>query len=1332
MKYKLFFFFLFFVCSSHSQDRTFYHYGLIDGLSQQSIISIINDSNGFLWIGTQDGLNRFDGNTFKIYKHRLNDSLSISGNFINKLIENIDGTIWIATANNGVCYYNPKTDSFVNTKFNSGNFTALAHDKDGNIYATLSNQGFIKFKKKNDIYVANKVSLSNYDITNVTIQDSKMYLGTKVGELYTSKVLDTLNLEKLNVSIPKSSIEEIAIFKNNIFLGTSLGLFVYNGQTRKTNAVNLQGNNNLFSKELFIESIKIHDNVFYIGTDNGLFICESFDESSFTFNNINSFKGDREYDNSITSNRVYDILLYKDLLWIGTNNLDVLSLKPEVFKTINTKSELALNNNYVFSILKWHNYTFIGTRNGLHCIDKHGNIFLITKENTNEKLAYNVIRGMTVDGENNLWLATTKGVSVLNLDDFNPDKPEIISMYFNENDPFSLSNNKTRSVFKDHNNTMWVTTYGGGLNRFTGNLKEKKYSFELYKHDNSENSISSYNVFSIEQDKERNYWVTSEDGLNKLSFTDDDYQNPVFKVYRHEKNNPNGLKNNTTLHTHIDKQGVIWVATQGGLHRFDKANEVFKHYGAAEGLSNDYVYSILEDADNYLWLATNEGLFKFDKATEKFEHFTTKDGLQSSEFNLGAHFNDKANNLLYFGGVNGFNEFNPKQVSQLDRSGTLSFTSLKIKDAEVYPLTNPKVLQQSFSKTEKITLNFNDFPCYIAFSDLDLRPTNSNQFLYSLNDGAWNNLGDLREIQILDLPKGNHNLKIQGQSRNKIWTGAPLQLNIKVTPPWYKSNVAYFVYLTGFLSLIFFVYKLNLKHQLAGQEAKRLKELDALKSQFITNITHEFRTPLTIILGYVSSLKEKFINDSTVSKPIKSIERSSNNLLHLVNEMLDLAKLEQGKLKLNNSSTNLVAFTSYIITSFSSLAESNQVALNFFSSKDSIIMDFDVEKMRQIISNLITNAIKFSKPNTTVTVMLDAIDEHAIIKITDQGIGIPKDEILFVFDRFYRSSKITGKISGTGIGLALTKELVNLMNGSISVNSEESISTTFTIRIPIIHEALVTTAEFNSGVINPERVYQNNIQTKHLSRDFNSILIVEDNPEIANYIASILESKYSLLFAINGYEGFKLAEKNIPDIVITDVMMPKMNGYELTEQLQSTKTTNHIPVIMLTAKALQEDKLTGIKSGADVYLTKPFQKEELLLRIEMLITKRKQLQDAYAIKKIIAFDKPQLKKDKNIEFLEGVVYHIHNHIEDSDYNAAKLSEALNMSESQLYRKLKAITNKSTAIFIRSVRLEKGMELLESTNLTVSEIAYATGFSNPNWFGKAFKEEFRKSPSEMRN
>lgn len=1324
--------FLVFALQVQGQDNTFHHYGLENGLSQQTVRCIVKDQNGFLWMGTQDGLNRFDGHDFKVYKHRTNDSLSISGNFINRLICNTDNTIWVATTNNGVCFYDPINDAFVNTNIASGSFVALANDTEGNVYAAGPNQGLVRFNKQNGRYVAKILDTKMDNITSIVVQGSMLYLGTSNGELFHSRLNTAFEPKKIKVTIPKGSIEEIAIKDRFVFLGTSLGLFVYDSQTSKTHALKLGKDERESSRVLFIESLKIKGDTFYIGTDNGFLICGHFDIDSYSFKSQKFYRGDKEDSNSITSNRVYDILVDNDLIWIGTNKLDVMTLQPKIFKTFDTHSKPALNNSHVFSILKTHGYTFIGTRNGLHCLDRENNMYLITKENTGGQLAYNVIRGMATDANNNLWLATTKGVSVLSLENFNPEKPQLVSMYFNENDPSSLSNNKTRGVYKDHKNTIWVTTYGGGLNRFTGNLETKTHTFEIYNANSSKNAISSDFVFGITQDREHNYWITTEDGFNKLQFEGDNYQNPVFTVYKKEKGNPKSLQNNTTLHTHIDNNNEIWVATQGGLHKFDMPSETFTHYGEEYGLTNNYVYSILEDADGFLWLSTNDGLFRFNKADKTFEQYTTNDGLQGLEYNLGAHFNDRTNNLLYFGGVNGYNEFDPREVPKLDRPGRLVFSSIKIKDTEINPLTRPDVLDQSINKTEEITLNHDDFPCYIAFSEINLSPIKNNQFLYALNDGEWNNLKNAREIQILELPKGNHTLKIQGKTRNQIWNDQPLQLDISVIPPWYKSNVAYLGYFSLCLWLARFFYKLSLQRQMAKQEAKRLKELDSLKSRFITNITHEFRTPLTLMLGHAGTLKAKFPKNKTVNESLTAIEQSGNNLLLLVNQMLDLAKLEQGRLDLMPTQQDLVSFTKQQVHTFSGLAGQKNIQLVFSSDTESIITDFDTEKWRQILANLLSNALKFTKPGTSISVTMGKVSDNRVdITVSDKGPGIPKVDLPLIFERFYQVENSKGKTSGTGIGLALTKELVELMGGTIIVSSTDSSGTAFTVTLPLKKNTDTPKEDPYPDKAKTDTLIEESAPPLDLPNAY-TVLIVEDNKEIADFIGTCLSDTYRLLYAANGAEGLALAEAHVPDIILTDVIMPQMDGCQMTSRLQDSIVTNHIPVIMLTAKSMQEDKLLGIESGADVYLTKPFHREELVLRVEMLIAKRKKIQEGYEVKKLLGNHRPTVKPDKNLEFLETVIQHVHQNMDNPNYNALKLAADLHMSEPQLYRKLKAITNKSSAIFIRSVRLARAKELIEATTLTISEIAYATGFNDPNWFGKAFKQEFGINPSKIRN
>lgn len=543
----------------------------------------------------------------------------------------------------------------------------------------------------------------------------------------------------------------------------------------------------------------------------------------------------------------------------------------------------------------------------------------------------------------------------------------------------------------------------------------------------------------------------------------------------------------------------------------------------------------------------------------------------------------------------------------------------------------------------------------------------------------------------------------------------------------------------AFSSVVSFQNKLSSYNRLVSENAlqkekterENLQELTQLKSRFITNITHEFRTPLTIIQGYVDNLNEYFNGNEKVTATLNTIKQSSNNLLNLVNQMLDLDALENKKLGINLIQDDVVSFTLKIINRLNNLALEKQINIDFNTNETKILMDFDAEKLRQILSNLIFNAIKFSPENSEIKIALKKCENHTLqIKVSDQGFGIADKDIPFIFDRFYQVESETQKIyQGTGIGLALTKELVELFDATISVESQLNQGSTFTVILPITSNAPLERAIQDIDIINS--THQNvPITATHL---LNTVLIVEDNKAMANFIASCLNLTYNILFATDGKAGLEQAETSIPDIIITDIMMPFVDGFELIQKLQENPKTNHIPIIALTSKSEHEDKLEGISSGADVYLTKPFEKDELILRTQMLIAKRLQLQERYNIEDLIENKNDSLTQtDKNIVFLNSLMRAVHQHIDDSHFGSKELAAFLAMSDSQLYRKLKAISNTSTAIFIRKVRLEKAKEMLINTDLSVSEIAYATGFNDPNWFSKAFKEEFKLSPSEARN
>ena len=1323
---------------SFSQENTFYNYGLEEGLSQETVISLLKDSDGFIWIGTQDGLNRFDGNSFTIFTNNPNDSKSVIDNYINKLIEHQNKTIWIGTATKGVCYYNPELNSFTSIGSKKANCNDLAVDKNGTVYGSYLDFGLSAFDVKGkDVKETDIAFFKSYNIKITSLGISKnqtLYVGSKDGRLFTANTLSKpLHFDEIILNKKLNSINDIFVDDSKIWLCTSEGVYFYALQNKTFHYCAIEKFDLNKNEKFAVNHISKINQTYYFSTDNGLFKLNNFDENEANFTSCTIYKGDRNKPNTITSTRVYTTLIDSDKLFIGTNKLDVKSLQTKVFKTINTLSEKSLNNDHVYSIFKDENYLFIGTRAGLNCIDNDGNVFLISKENTNQKLANNVIRGINKDKNNNLWLTTTKGVSILNLTNFNPKQPAIKSIYYDEKNPKSLRFDNTRSTFVDHNNAVWVCTYGGGLSRFTGNLEKNEITFQHYAHQDNANSISSDYVFNITQDKNKTYWIATENGLNKLEFSQNDYDRPVFTNFFREETNKNSLNSNVILSTFIDNKQTLWVATQNGLHQYRSKNNSFKRFGKKEGLTNTFVYDILEDNKNNLWLSTNQGLFKFDKKTQSFTNYNTKDGIQSSEFNLGPKFKDSKTNTLYFGGINGFNYFNPSEVNQLDLEGKLIFTSLKTKGEEISPSVFPKIISQNITKASVITLTHDQFPCYLTFSELDFRETKNNQFVYKLlpNNDTWNELNDTKEIQLLDLSKGNYTLLVQGKTRNKLWGKAPLEIQLCILPPWYKSNMAYIIYGLIAFGLLFLFYKIQIQRKLEFQEANRLRELNAVRNKLYTNITHEFRTPITVILGMAQVVKEKLKKtDLETNQSLEMIERNSNNLLNLVNQMLDLAKLEKGKLELNLIQDDIVWNLRYLTESFISFGQEKEVSIVFYNEDEEIIMDYDVNKIGQILTNLISNSIKFceSKDKIVVLVSRDAQKNLLILKVKDSGKGISEENLPFIFDRFYQVENAQNE--GTGIGLALTKELVELMKGTILVESNLQKGTVFTIKLPITNEAKIIKTNFDEA---SQKKNQKIILPKiNLNPEASIALIVEDNPDVKAYINLCLENEYQLLNAENGQEGINMAMEHTPDIIISDIMMPIKNGFELCETLKQDIKTNHIPIILLTAKASQEDKISGLSIGADAYLTKPFNKEELLIRVSQLIELRKTLQKKYNLDANYVVDLQKSSDNKNDEFINEVIQTIHKNIEDPNFNAFYLARALHLSESQLYRKLKALTNTSTAIFIRKIRLLKAKQLLKTTSSSISEIAYATGFNDPSWFSKAFKEEFDISPSDIRN
>jgi signal transduction histidine kinase/DNA-binding response OmpR family regulator len=855
-------------------------------------------------------------------------------------------------------------------------------------------------------------------------------------------------------------------------------------------------------------------------------------------------------------------------------------------------------------------------------------------------------------------------------------------------------------------------------------------------------------------------WIGTMEGFVKADFS---RGKPHFHWYRNLPNQPNSLSYNYVtgfLDDPIAPQRYLWVCTRVGLNRLDKKTGDFLHLSTADGLPNNVIYGLLDDEQNNLWGSTNRGIFCLSQTFSSHNHsedprytirnFNLTDGLQNHEFNTGA-LAKFPNGRLAFGGVNGLNVFEPVAMLNQDYQPRTFITNISVNNSPLTVGDKTGILSNSIETTRRITLNHLQDILSLDYTTLDYTGSMFNRYRYQLlgADPEWIEAGTRRSATYLHLPPGSYTFRVQGSNSRGIWSPHLATLDIKILPPWWRSNWAYLAYVlllavAGRALFQFYLNREKLRNQLAYEtrEASRIKELDTAKTRLYTNITHEFRTPLTVIMGMAQQTLEK--PDENLAFKQEMILRNGQQLLHLVNEMLDLSRLESGKMTLRFIQGDVITFLRYMLESFHSLAESQQKQLHFLSTLQELNCAYDPEKLRQIVSNLLSNALKFTPESGNIYLSIDrnlqAEKPFLQITVKDTGIGIPEAQLPHIFDRFYQADDSTTRPGeGAGIGLALTKELVNLLEGEIRVNSPATGSnkgSAFTVLLPLrmLTESVAegeadTWKKPLAAQINPVSSPQIPLE-KEASQ---LILLVEDNPDVAAYIRSCLPT-YRLELAVDGQEGLDKATELIPDLIISDVMMPRMDGFTLCQHLRDDERSSHIPIILLTAKADFESKLAGLDRGADVYLEKPFQPEELRLRIKKLLELREKLKQHYlqtfSSPGYTALEVPVLEKKEDV-FVQKIRECIEANLSDHTFSIEHLCKTVHLSQRQLQRKLEALTGFSPNQFIRNIRLNHAKVLLRDPDLSVTAVAYDCGFSDPSYFARVFKQEFGSTPLEWR-
>jgi len=1369
---KIFFCILLLLSTSYAQkqDLEFTHLTSQDGLGSNTVFSILQDNKGFLWFGTYDGLSRYDGYKFHTYKTVEGDINSISEDKIRAMIQDKEGNLWIGTWQKGLNKLDPRTEKFTRylhvendpSSISSNHIISLCTDKEGNIWIGTVG-GLNRFDPKSEKffhYINNPEdpsSLSSNAVNSVyEDRNGILWIGTEDSGLNRfDRITETFKCYKHDPNNPKSISDDriVSLYEDRsgiFWIGTRMGgLNKYDASLNEFSHYSKNSDQPTCSNYIW-SMFEDTQGIFWVGTeDAGLNIFDR-QKGKFTCYTYSSNDPRGLNDNTVVS-------ICEDstgILWYGTWNggINKYNKFEKKFITYSHSSDdpYSLSANSIYAIyMDSFGDLWIGTDlYGLNRRTVKSTKFIHYFNNPNDpfSISHNTINSICEDSKGNIWIGTNGG----GLNRYDRTTNRFTHFRHNPDDPSSISSDQITQVFLDSKGNLWIGVQPGGFDK----LPKGSTSVIHYKpHPDNSNSIGADMIFDFNEDNKGNLWIgTHGSGLCKFNVATE-----KFIHFRNDPRNPTSLSSDVISVIHIDKKGNIWVGTDGGgLNKFNSGNRTFKRYRQKDGLPNNIICGILEDERGNLWISTNKGLSRFDPQTGNFRNFGVEDGLQGLEFNYWAYYK-AMDGRMYFAGTNGLNVFHPDSLKDNLLIPPVVLTDFELLHKPVSigydPLWGRTILEHPISETKLLELNHDDNIISFEFAALDFQNPKRNQYEYFLKgfDKEWTKTdATKRYVTYTNLDPGEYIFRVKGSNSDGIWNEAGVSLKIIIHPPWWATWWAYMLYGAVIILIVLGVrgYDLKrqrLKHQLEieHEHAVKLEEIDSIKSRFFANISHEFRTPLTLILGPAYKIKTE-CKDENLTKQAGLIQRNANRLLELINQLLDLSKVEAGKMKLCVSKGNLASFVRGLSMSFESIAEKKDIRFKVKMQRDKIEAHFDKDKMEKILTNVLYNAFKFTMEGGEITINLTETDQNRVkIIIRDTGIGISKKDLPKLFNRFYQvDSSHTREHEGTGIGLALTKELVELHKGKISIDSQEGDWTEVTIELPLgkNHFTEDEIAEREGQELEEREIILSDfVSDRILDEDFeevivekNIVLVVEDNPDLREYVREALIHEFSVAEAVNGEQGLRKAEKLIPDLIVSDVMMPKMDGIEMLKLLKNDAKTSHIPVILLTAKSEQTDKLEGLGLGAEAYLTKPFDIKELQVRIKSLIEQRQKVQKKFSDGEFTLKRAEKKLGRLDEEFMNKVMNVVNAHLSEEEFSIEQFGHEAGMSRSQIHRKLKALTGKSPSVYLRSIRLSKAKQMIQRREANISEISYKVGFSSPAYFSRCFKEEFGYPPSEPHN
>lgn len=1346
--------FLFLSLPALSQEKLSFQ-KIENGLSNKYIRCILKDSYGFMWFGTYNGLNRYDGTNMVVYEHDPENKSSICHNLINAIAEDSERNIWIATAE-GINRYNRDLDNFINIDSIPGNknhlntkfITSIYFAENGTVWLGTMGYGIVIYNPTQKEFIQTHVDdkrqiAGNQDyITAFFKYNNKIWVGTRAGLYYTD-----INSTK-NISVNFNPVPDNLLCNSHIFSLSSdekgrllvtvqnVGLFCIevNSGFIKVSEYPLSRQIPEINKVLTTFCDLNHH--LWIGTENyGLILVKG--------DTIFRYLTEEGNPKSISSNSIWSIFIdHTSKAWIGTFNKGVCLADQnyERFETFqrNAFSDNTLSDNDVTAFaVDSKGICWIGTDGGgVSTFNLNARRFekTLNTKTSPLKVSNNAIKALYYSVDNELWVGTwSDGIDRLNLKSGRQKNYSLISG--------GTGNNMIQCINSDKNKTIWAGTSGSGIfiyNKYTDRFEKPGYSA------GSDAIPDNAYVSSIVETSNNTIWIGTFYGLYELHRI----SNSVYSSKSHFPGNDTDHINSNRINViYEDSKGNTWFGTlDNGLNLLPKDSHQFRYYQKQDGLSGNMVNGILEDNKGLLWISSNKGITCLNPKNDSTMNYFRQDGLVSDVFYPGACYKTSSGELL-FGSDNGFSLFDPDNITINPDRPLMILTDLKINNKIIEPLVPGSPLNKVIGMTDYLELNYKQTSFSISYAGISFTRPECNTYEYKLEgfDREWNKAGTKTTVSYTNLNPGKYRFIVKGYNNDKLESLNPVKIVIQIRPPVWKTWWAYSLYIITLALLLYFFVRIRIERikmanslHLEKMAHEKEHELNLAKTQFFTNISHEIRTPLSLIIGPLDSILQMPDLNNNIKIKLSTLNRNAKQLMKLVNELMDFRKIEENKLTLKVNYSNISIFISEIAASFKEEAYRRHIQFNISETTNQLEGWIDEDKISKVLYNLLSNAFKYTPDHGEINLkyeITDRSDEKELLKIavSDNGRGIQTEDLPYIFNEFYQAKNSIE--SGTGIGLTLTKNLVELHHGFIEVKSEPGIQTTFALTIPVNREAYSERELYlpdfrdelkpdqSESILSSESLIEEHNQTGKPE-----LLIVEDNNDLMNYLVAELSKDYRILSAANGTEGLNIAQNKIPDLILTDVMMPEIGGIELCRKLKEDIRTSHIPVILLTAKTTVDEQIQGLESGADIYITKPFNIKLLHTQIKQLIANRQQLYSKFSSD--VHIMPGQYAKNKiDEEFLENIIQFITDHITDSQLGVEMISEHINLSRGQVYKKIKAITGQSAVEFIRNIRLKQAVKLMETRKYSLSEIAYQTGFASPSYFTRSFKEQYGKAPSD---